>query len=279
MSSRFYRATIDGRVRFRRMNGSREPSQQVRRRHLLSWATENPLFAAGAIALVAGILVVTVLIAQDYVGPGKHVVVEFYDVNIEQTVGDTTMSLNRVTYQPGIDVRLSSFLRRNSKPLIIVDGIISNGGEARIIAFFTAPSDSTGLVVSRLNEDEFVSSVNTTGAGLCRNGSTRIPTVEPGKSRRFNVSFAADRGSDYSWMKEELRNGQLPALSFGPFVKGDCSVVQTDLPESEIWRLDFTRQELPPVELRDYYPFGAPTASEFSLNKRRYWTDWLPRVN
>jgi hypothetical protein len=246
---------------------------------MLSWATENPIFAVGAIALVVGILVVTVLIARDYVGPKKHVVVEYYDVNIERNVGDTSMSLDRVTFQPGIDVRLSSFLRRSSEPIVIVDGTISNNGTEPIVAFFATPSDLTGLVVSRLNGDEFVSSVNTTGAGLCRNESMRIPTVEAGKSRRFNVSFKTDRGSDYSWMKGELRSGQLPALSFGPFTKGECSVVHVDLPEREIWRFDFQQQELPPVELRDYYPFGAPTASEISLNERRYWTDWLPRVN
>ena len=46
----------------------------------------------------------------------------------------------------------------------------------------------------------------------------------------------------------------------------------------EIWRFDFQPQNLPDVELRDYYPFGVPTANEIGVYGRRYWTDWLPRL-
>lgn len=230
-------------------------------------------------ALIVGLVIVTVIIVQDYVGPRKNVVVEFYDIDVSVQVGSTKLSLERATYQPEIDVRLSSFLRRRSKPLVIVDGTMSNNGPVPIVAFSGIEGSPSGVIVSRSSGESFVAPVNTTGADLCLAETSRIPSVEPGKSRRFNVSFAVDRGSDFSWMKEELRNGHLPSFSFGPFAEGDCSVIKEDLSLGDVRRAEFERYELPEVELRDYYPFGAPTANEFSLNERRYWSDWLPRVD
>ena len=79
-------------------------------------------------------------------------------------------------------------------------------------------------------------------------------------------------------MKDEVRSGRLPALSFGPFAEGSCSTAEQGLPLDKTWRFDFQPQNLPDVELRDYYPFGVPTASEVLVNGRNYWTDWLPRL-
>ena len=93
------------------------------------------------------------------------------------------------------------------------------------------------------------------------------------------MSFTVERGSEFSWIKDEVRGGLLPALSFGPFTVGDCDAIEEGPLLDDVWRLDFPRQDLPDVELRDYYPFGAPTSNELSLNERRYWADWLPRVD
>ena len=92
------------------------------------------------------------------------------------------------------------------------------------------------------------------------------------------MSFTVERGSEFSWIKDEVRGGLLPALSFGPFTVGDCDAIEKGS-LLDVWRLDFPRQDLPDVELRDYYPFGAPTSNELSLNERRYWADWLLRVD
>ena len=174
-----------------------------RRRHCLSWATENPLFGVAAVALIAGIVVVTVTVIRDYAGPKKYVTVEFFDVDIGVTSGTTTISLDRVTYQPGFDIRLSSFSRTQSKPLVIIDGTISNDGTVPVVAFFLLMDHPAGVLVSRPDGNELTSQVNTTGAGLCPNES---PIIEPGRSRRFNVSFPVERNSVWSWVKDEVRD-------------------------------------------------------------------------
>ena len=249
-----------------------------RRRHCLSWATENPLFGIAALALIAGILFVTVTVIRDYTGLNKYVTVEFFDVNIGVTSGTTTILLDRVTYQPGFDIRLRGFSRTQSKPLIIIDGTISNDGTIPVIAFFPLIDHPAGVVFSRPDGNELTSQVNTTGAGLCPNESLRIPIINPGKSRRFNVSFPVGRNSAWSWVRDEMRDGRLPALSFGPFVEGRCTTAGEGSLPDETWRFDFQPQDLPDVELRDYYPFGVPTAGEVVVNGRSYWKDWLPRL-
>ena len=246
-----------------------------RRRHCLSWATENPLFGVAAVALIAGIVVLTVIVIRDYAGPKKYVTVEFFDVDIGVTSGTTTISLDRVTYQPGFDIRLSSFSRTQSKPLVIIDGTISNDGTVPVVAFFLLMDHPAGVLVSRPDGNELISQVNTTEAGLCPNES---PIIEPGRSRRFNVSFPVERNSVWSWVKDEVRDGRLPALSFGPFVEGRCTTAGEGSLLDETWRSDFQPQDLRDVELRDYYPFGVPTANEIGVYGRRYWTDWLPRL-
>ena len=130
---------------------------KARKNHPLSWATQNPLFAFGAIALVAGIVVLTVTIVRDYVGPKKFVVVELFDVDEKSTSGGITISLNRVTYQPGFDVRLSSFLRKKSNPRIIIDGEIANDSSDPIVRLWviTALADTRAVEAVEL----FVSSL------------------------------------------------------------------------------------------------------------------------
>jgi hypothetical protein len=249
-----------------------------RKRHCLSWATENPLFGVAAVALIAGIIIVTVTVIRDYTGPKKYVTVEFFDVDIGVTSGTTNISLDRVTYQPGFDIRLSSYSRTQSKPLVIIDGTISNDGTVPVVAFFHLTDHPAGVLVSGPDGNELTSKVNTTGVGLCPNESLQIPIINPGRSRRFNVSLPVERNSVWSWVKDEVRSGRLPALSFGPFAEGSCSTAEEGLPLDETWRFDFQPQNLPDVELRDYYPFGVPTASEIGVHGRRYWKDWLPRL-
>ena len=259
------------------MSRSWSDTPRPRRRHCLSWAIENPLFGVAAVALIAGIVVLTMTVIRDYAGPKKYVTVEFFDVDIGVTSGTTTISLDRVTYQPGFDIRLRSFSRTQSKPLVIIDGVISNDGTVPVVAFFLLMDHPAGVLVSRPDGNELTSQVNTTGAGLCPNESLQIPIIEPGRSRRFNVSFSVERNSVWSWVKDEVRDGRLPALSFGPFGEEPCTTAGEGWLLDEIWRFDFQPQNLPDVELRDYYPFGVPTASEVLVNGRKYWTDWLPR--
>ena len=134
---------------------------EVRRRHCLSWATENPLFAVAAVALLIGIVIVVPGAVRDYVGSEKYVIVEFYDLDIGVTSGNSTISLNRVTYQPGFDVRLNRHSRKQSKPLLIIDGIISNDGTAPVVAFFRLTDHPVGGLVSRPDGTEVTSLVNT----------------------------------------------------------------------------------------------------------------------
>ena len=251
---------------------------RYRRRHYLSWATENPLFGVAAVALIAGIVFITVTVMRDYTGPNKYVTVEFFDVDIGVTSGTTTISLDRVTYQPGFDIRLRSFSRTQSKPLVIIDGTISNDGTVPVVAFFLLTDHPAGVLVSRPDGNELTSQVNTTGAGLCPNESLRIPIINPGRSRRFNVTLPVERNSVWSWVKDEVRDGRMPALSFGPFVEGSCTTAGEGSVVDETWRYDFRPYDLPDVELRDYYPFGVPTASDVVVNGRRYWKDLLPRL-
>lgn len=250
---------------------------RYRRRHCLSWATENPLFGVAALAFIAGIVFITLTAIRDYTGPNKYVTVEFFDVDIGVTSGTTTISLDRVTYQPGFDIRLRSFSRTQSKPLVIIDGTISNDGTAPVVAFIPLIDHPAGVLVSGPDGNELTSQVSTTGVGLCPSESLPIPIINPGRSRRFNVSLPVERNSDWSWVKDEVRNGRLPALSFGPFVEGSCATAGEESLLDKTWRFDFQPQNLPDVELRDYYPFGVPTASEVLVNGRKYWKDWLPR--
>lgn len=251
---------------------------EVRRRHCLSWATENPLFAVAAVALLIGIVIVVPGAVRDYVGSEKYVIVEFYDLDIGVTSGNSRISLNRVTYQPGFDVRLNRHSRKQSKPLLIIDGIISNDGTAPVVAFFRLTDHPVGVLVSRPDGTEVTSLVNTRKVEVCPNELLRIPIVNPGSSRKFNASFTVEHNSVWSWVKDEVRDGQLPALSFGPFVEGNCTTVEEGSFLDDTWRLDFQRQALPDVELRDYYPFSAPTANEIGIHGRKYWVDWLPRL-
>jgi hypothetical protein len=249
---------------------------RYRRRHCLSWATENPLFAVAAVALIAAVIFVTVTVIRDYAGPKQYVTVEFFDVDIGVTSGTTTISLDRVTYQPGFDISLRSFSRTESKPLVIIDGTISNDGTVPVVAFFLLTDHPTGVLVSKPDGNELTSQVSTTGVGLCPSESLPAPIINPGRSRRFNVSLTVERNSVWSWVKDEVRDGRLPALSFGPFVEGSCTTAGEGSLLDETWRFDFQPQNLPDVELRDYYPFGAPTANKIGVYGRRYWKDWLP---
>jgi hypothetical protein len=260
------------------MSRSWSDPPRPRRRHCLSWATENPLFGVAAVALIAGIIFLTVTVIREYTGPKKYVTVEFFDVDIGVTSGTTNISLDRVTYQPGFDIRLSNISRMESKPLVIIDGTISNDGTVPLVAFFLLVDHPAGVLVSKPDGEELTLQVSTTGVGLCPSESLPVPIINPGRSRRFNVSLPVERNSVWSWVKDEVRSGRLPALSFGPFAKGSCSTAEEGLPLDETWRFDFQPQNLPDVELRDYYPFGVPTASEVLVNGRNYWTDWLPRL-
>ena len=260
------------------MSRSWSDTPRPRRRHCLSWAIENPLFGVAAVALIAGIVVLTMTVIRDYAGPKKYVTVEFFVVDIGVTSGTTTISLDRVTYQPGFDIRLSSYSRTQSKPLVIIDGTISNDGTVPVVAFFLLADHPAGVLVSKPDGNELTSQVSTTGVGLCPSESLPIPIINPGRSRRLTVSLPVERNSDWSWVKDEVRNGRLPALSFGPFAEGHCTSAGEGSLLDEIWRFDFQPQNLPDVELRDYYPFGAPTANKIGVYGRRYWKDWLPRL-
>ena len=260
------------------MSRSWSDPPRPRRRHCLSWATENPLFGVAAVALIAGIIFLTVTVIREYTGPKKYVTVEFFDVDIGVTSGTTNISLDRVTYQPGFDIRLSSISRMESKPLVIIDGTISNDGTVPLVAFFLLVDHPAGVLVSKPDGEALTLQVSTTGVGLCPSESLPVPIINPGRSRRFNVSLPVERNSVWSWVKDEVRSERLPALSFGPFAEGSCSTAEQGLPLDETWRFDFQPQNLPDVELRDYYPFGVPTASEVLVNGRNYWTDWLPRL-
>ena len=195
------------------MSRSWSDPPRPRRRHWLSWATENPLFGVAAVALIAGIVVVTVTVIRDYAGPKKYVTVEFFDVDIGVTSGTTTISLDRVTYQPGFDIRLSSFSRTQSKPLVIIDGTISNDGTVPVVAFFLLIDHPAGVLVSRPDGNELISQVNTTEAGLCPNESSRIPIIEPGRSRgsvrtqrsTSNINFGSTRNVDSLSIKTNIR--------------------------------------------------------------------------
>jgi hypothetical protein len=252
--------------------------QQIRRRHCLSWAIENPLFALAAFVLIAGIVIVIPTAIRGYVGPSKHVIVEFYELDIGVTLSNTTISLERVTYQPGFDVRLNRFSRKQSKPLVIIDGSITNDGTAPVVAFFLLDDHPAGVLVSRHDGTEVTSLVNTRKVELCPNELLRIPIINPGSSRKFSVSLATERNSAWSWVKDEVKNGQLPALSFGPFAEGHCTAAAEGSLFEDTWRLEFQPQALGDVEMRDYYPFSAPTTNEIGLFGRRYWADWLPRL-
>jgi hypothetical protein len=217
-------------------------------------------------------------VIRDYAGPKKYVTVEFFDVDIGVTSGTTTISLDRVTYQPGFDIRLRSFSRTDSTPLVLIDGTISNDGTVPVVAFFLLTDHPAGVLVSKPDGNELTSQVSTTGVGLCPSESLPIPIINPGRSRRLTVSLPVERNSDWSWVKDEVRNGRLPTLSFGPFAEGHCTSAGEGSLLDEIWRFDFQPQNLPDVELRDYYPFGVPTSSEVLVNGRKYWKDWLPRL-
>ena len=260
------------------MSRSWSDTPRPRRRHCLSWAIENPLVGVAAVALIAGIVVLTMTVIRDYAGPKKYVTVEFFDVDIGVTSGTTTISLDRLTYQPGFDIRLRSFSRTESKPLVIIDGTISNDGTVPVVAFFLLTDHPAGVLVSKPDGNELTSQVSTTGVGLCPSESLPIPIINPGRSRRLTVSLPVERNSDWSWVKDEVRNGRLPTLSFGPFAEGHCTSAGEGSLLDEIWRFDFQPQNLPDVELRDYYPFGVPTSSEVLVNGRKYWKDWLPRL-
>ena len=262
--------------RCRRLSWGENPPP-ARKRHFLSWAIENYLFAVASVMLLTGVVAVTVAVIQNYSGGKDYVTVDFYELGTAITSHNTTISLDRVTYQPFFDIRLDNYWRAQSGPLVIIDGIITNFGTAPVIAFFLMVDQPAGALVYRADGSEITSFVNTREVGLCPNESLRVPIIDPGRSTKFNLSLVVERNSALSWVKGEVQDGRLPALSFGPFAEASCGAIGDESLLYDTWRFDFQPQDLPDVELRDYYPFGSPTINEIGLSGRRYWKDWLPR--
>lgn len=247
------------------------------------WATTSPLFAIAGLMFIALAAFIVWFVLANLSSPRKFVIVETYELDLGTLIAHEPgfrVELKRVTYQPGFDIRLSSTLREQDGPSVFMDGLIVNNeaGSRTAFVLWDWPSPPPG---GRIGPGRAVRAtehpVRSLKGGSCPSLDQSAAIIKAGETLRFNLWIRVGEGSGNEWVAEAVRRGLLPALRLGGVANGDCPPLDR-LTAAAPWEIRFEEQKLPGVELRDYYPFGAPTALEVGLNGRKYWSDWLPRT-
>ena len=159
----------------------------------------------------------------------------------------------------------------------MIDGYVTNGATEHLAAFLRQGKGGAEAVFEGQGDQVLRSPVHAIGARLCPFGLTAATIVEPGGRKRFTIFVPVGGGAPGEDVRRSVAKGLFPRLSLGEFALGNCTNTAPGQTLSERWRVDFGAQVLSDPELRDYYPFGAPTSFEGGIHGRGYWSDWLPQ--
>ena len=244
----------------------------------LDWARTNPLFAIAAVMVLVVAGFVGSELVRNYVSPKRFVTVDFYGISQTAESHGVSISLHRVTYQPGIDMRLGSTTRRRDPPSVIIDGLITNNTQETLSAFLPVPGEDIGAVLTGIDQKRVHTPATILGKRKCAAISESVTLMPPGSERRLSALLPLDRGSDSNWVREELKKGLFAAISFGPFAFIDCLGDTKALDDLQTWRIEFSAADIQNPEALDYYPFGKPTVHAVGVEGRGYWSDWVPRL-
>ena len=243
----------------------------------IRWIRSYPLFAI-AVAMFATIAgVVAWAFITSFAGPEKFVIVEVHEVGSTASANGVTVSIERVTYQPAVRVRLGRSVSIKHNPTVMIDGRFVNDTDQPLAAFLPVEGQHSGAVLTGADGQVSESPVRIIGLRPCPGLATGVVLIEPRSGQRFSVLLPAGRGAPTAWVRKSLQKGSLPGLSLGPFAFGDCEPETGGTGFTDPVWIEFGASDLPVSELHDYYPFGPPTGQEISVNGRKYWSNWLPR--
>jgi hypothetical protein len=261
------------------MRQRREDFPFRNRRSPFEWARAYPLFALAGVVFLAVAGILGWKLATDFIGPNKFVIVEYRESDRQVTTEGVTVSIDRLTFQPAFDVRISKYLRTQGGPTLFIDGRIENLSGQPLAAFVPADGQQSQALLSRPGGQVSGLQVRAVGTRRCATGAGTASIIPPGNAMRFSIGVPMEKGSVTRWVKDSIESGLFPQLSLGGFAFSECQPDGSLGPVFSQWRVEFEADTLKEPELRDYYPFGAPTGQTIGLNGRRYWSDWVPRAN